>query len=156
MIWATVSSWSCFCWLYRASSSSIANNIINLISVLTIWWSPCVALSLVLLEEGVCYDQCGSLGKTLLAFALLHFVLQAQTCLSLQISLDFLLLFLPGLPISPPWTLDAELQLITARKCRDSGPFCITHLKLYNLLLELGHSSLQTRPFASPLLLWWI
>ena len=33
-----------------------------------------------------------SLDKTLLAFALLHFAVQGQTCLSLQISLDFLLL----------------------------------------------------------------
>ena len=33
-----------------------------------------------------------SLGKTLLAFALLHSVLQGQTCLLLQVSLDFLLL----------------------------------------------------------------
>ena len=32
-----------------------------------------------------------SLGKALLAFALLHFVLQGQTCLLLQISPDFLL-----------------------------------------------------------------
>ena len=31
-------------------------------------------------------------GKTLLAFALLHFVFQGQTCLLLQVSLDFLLL----------------------------------------------------------------
>ena len=58
MIWATVSSWSCFCWPYRASPSLAAKNIINLISVLTIWWCPCVESSLVLLEEGVCYDQC--------------------------------------------------------------------------------------------------
>ena len=28
MIWATVSSWSCFCWLYRASPSLAAKNII--------------------------------------------------------------------------------------------------------------------------------
>jgi len=34
MIWATVSSRSCFCWLYRASISLAANNIINLISLL--------------------------------------------------------------------------------------------------------------------------
>ena len=34
MIWATVSSWSCFCWLYRASPSLAAKDIINLISVL--------------------------------------------------------------------------------------------------------------------------
>ena len=41
MVWATVSSWSCFCWLYRASPSLAAKNTINLISVLTIWWCPC-------------------------------------------------------------------------------------------------------------------
>ena len=58
MIWATVSSQSCFCWLYRASPSLAAKNIINLISVLTIWSCPRVESSLVLLEEGVCYDQC--------------------------------------------------------------------------------------------------
>ena len=76
MIWATVSSWSCFCWLYRALYRALAaKNIISLILVLTIWWCPCVVSSLVLLEEGVCYDQCILLAK-LLAFALLHFVLQ--------------------------------------------------------------------------------
>ena len=42
MIWATVSSWSCFCWLYTVSPSLAAKNIINLISVLTIWWCPCI------------------------------------------------------------------------------------------------------------------
>ena len=57
MIWATVSSWSYFCWLYRASPSLAAKNIISLISVLTIWWCPCVESSLVLLEEGVCCDS---------------------------------------------------------------------------------------------------
>ena len=35
-----------------------AKNIINMISVLTIWCCPCVKSSLVLLEEGVCFDQC--------------------------------------------------------------------------------------------------
>jgi len=39
-----------------------------------------------------------SLGKTLLAFTLLHFVLQGQICLLLQVSLDILLLHL-----SPLW-----------------------------------------------------
>ena len=63
MIWATVNSQSCFCWLYRASPSLAAKNIINLISVLTIRWCPCVESSLVLLEEGVCYDQCILLAK---------------------------------------------------------------------------------------------
>ena len=58
LIWATVSSPSCFYWPYRASPSLAAKNTINRISVLTIWWCPCVESSLVLLEEGVCYDQC--------------------------------------------------------------------------------------------------
>ena len=44
MIWATVISWSCFCRLYRASPSFATENIINLISVLTIWWCPRVDL----------------------------------------------------------------------------------------------------------------
>ena len=57
MIWATISPRSCFCWLYRVFPSLAAKNIINLILVLTIWWCPCVESSLVLLEEGVCYDQ---------------------------------------------------------------------------------------------------
>ena len=42
-----------------------------------------------LLEKGVCYDQCILLAK-LLAFALLHFVLQGQTYLLLQVCLEFL------------------------------------------------------------------
>ena len=50
--------WSCFCFLYKTSPSSASRNIISLIFVLTIWWCPCVKLSLVLLEKGVCYDQC--------------------------------------------------------------------------------------------------
>ena len=58
MIWATVSSQSCFCWLYRASPSLAAKNIINLVLVLTMWQCPCVESSLVLLKEGVFYDQC--------------------------------------------------------------------------------------------------
>ena len=47
MIWGTVSTQSCFCWLYRASPCLAAKNIINLILVLTIWWCPCVESSLV-------------------------------------------------------------------------------------------------------------
>ena len=63
MIWATVSSRSCFCWLYRASPSLASKNIINLISVLTTWWCPCVESSLVLLEKGIFYGQCVLLAK---------------------------------------------------------------------------------------------
>ena len=58
MIWTTVSSRSCFSSVYRASPSLAAKNIINLISVMTIWWCPRIEFSLVLLEECVCYDQC--------------------------------------------------------------------------------------------------
>ena len=53
-----------FFWLYRASSSFAAKNMINLILVLTIWRCPRVKSSLVLLEEGVCYNQCILLEKT--------------------------------------------------------------------------------------------
>ena len=63
MIWSTVCSRSCFCSLHTASPSLPAKNIINLISVLAIWWCPCVESPLVLLEEGVCYDQCALLAK---------------------------------------------------------------------------------------------
>ena len=50
-----------FCWLYRASSAE--KNIINLISVLTIWWYPRIKSSMLLLEMGVCYDQHALLTK---------------------------------------------------------------------------------------------
>ena len=72
MSWATISSWSCFCWLYRASPFLAAKNIINLISVLTIWWCPCVESSLVLLQESVCYNQCIFLAKLSLLYISLH------------------------------------------------------------------------------------
>ena len=92
MIWATVSSQSSFCWLYRASPSLAAKNIINLISVLTIWWWPYVVFSC------ICGRRCllwpvHSLGRTLLAFALLHSVLQGQNCLLLQVFLDLKAIF---------------------------------------------------------------
>ena len=90
MIWAIVNSRSCFCWLYRAPPSLAAKNIINLILVLTIWWCPCIASSLV--GRGCLLWSVHSLCRILLVFALLHFVLQGQTCLLLQVSLDSLLL----------------------------------------------------------------
>ena len=78
MIWATVSSRSCFCWLYGDFPSLAAKNIINLIEVLTVWWYPCIESSLMSLEEGICYDQCIFLAKLCLAFAGLCFVLKAK------------------------------------------------------------------------------
>ena len=95
-IWAIDSSRSCFYWVYRVSSSSTAKNITKVIelrlpvSVLAIWWCPCVESSLV--DTGCSLWPVYSLGKTLLTFALPHFVLQGQTCLLLQVSLDFLFL----------------------------------------------------------------
>ena len=53
--------------------------------------SMCRVISCVV-ERGCLLWPMYSLGKTLLAFALLHFVLQGPTCLVLQVSLDFLLL----------------------------------------------------------------
>ena len=92
MIWAIVSSQSCFCWLCRASPSLAAKNMINLILVLTIClMSMCRVISHVV-GSGCLLWLLSSLGKTLLDFALLHFVLQGQTCLLLKVSLDFLLL----------------------------------------------------------------
>ena len=52
--------------------------------ILRIWWCPCVESSLVLLEEDLIH--------ILFAFTLLNFVLLDQTCLLLQVSLDFLCL----------------------------------------------------------------
>ena len=86
MIWVTVSSRSCFCWLYRTSPSSVAKNIINLILVLTIRWCLCEKSSLGLLEKCVCYDQRGfcvfffAFDKTLLTFAL--FILYSKVILA--------------------------------------------------------------------------
>ena len=76
MTWATVSTQSCFCWLYRASPSLAAKNIINLSLILTIWQCLCVESSLVLLEEGVCYDQCFLLAK--FSWPLLCFILYSK------------------------------------------------------------------------------
>ena len=50
-----------------------------------------------------------SLGKTLLVFAMLHFVLQGQICLLLQVFLDILLLH--SIPLWWKWDLFWELVL---------------------------------------------
>ena len=90
MIWATVGSQSCFCWLYRASPSLAAKNIINLILVLIIWWYPCVESFLVLLVESVYYDPCVLLTK--LCQPLSCFILYFKAKLaSYSMYLDFLL-----------------------------------------------------------------
>ena len=115
MVWATVSSWSCFWWLYRASPSLATENIINLIWVLTIWWYPCVVFSCVVGKGRLPWPVC-SLGKTLLDFALLHFISQGQICLLLQVCLDFLLLH------SSPlwWKGHLFFGISSIRSCRSS------------------------------------
>ena len=53
--------------------------------------SICRVISCVVRRECLLWPVC-SLGKTLLAFVLLHFVLQGQTCVLLQVSLNCLFL----------------------------------------------------------------
>ena len=71
-----------FCWLYTAYPSSVTKNIINLISVLSIWWCPCVKSSHVVVK-GYLLWLVHSLGRIQLAFALLYFILQGQIWLLL-------------------------------------------------------------------------
>ena len=98
MIWAIVSYWYCFCWLYIASPSLAEKQIINLTSVLTnLVMSMCKVFSCVVGRRYLLWPVC-SLGKILLVFALLHFVFQGQTSLLLQVSLDYVLLL-----SSPLW-----------------------------------------------------
>ena len=68
-----------------------AKDIINLISVSTIWWCSCMVFSCVVGRRCLLW-LVRSLGRTLLAFALLHSILQGQICLLLQVFLHFLLL----------------------------------------------------------------
>ena len=90
MIWATLSSQSWFCWLYRGSIFGCKEYNQCGFGIEHLVMSVCRVFSM-LLEEGVCYDQCFPLAK-LLAVSLLHFVLQGRICLLLQVFLDFLLL----------------------------------------------------------------
>ena len=86
MIWATVSSRSSFCWLYRAKEYNQSD-----LAIYYLVMSMCRGLSCVV-GRGCLLWPVRFLGKTLLAFAVLHSVLQGQTCMLLQIILDFLLL----------------------------------------------------------------
>ena len=91
MIWATVSSRSCFCWLCRTSPSLATKSIFSLISELTTLWCPCVEVISCAFGRECSLWSVSSLCKALLTFALLPFILQGQACLSLRVSLDFLL-----------------------------------------------------------------
>jgi len=102
MIWATVSSWSFFffffftdciellhlqCKKYNQSDFGIGHLVMSIYKVVSCAFGRGCLLWL------VCF-----LGKTPLTFALFQFVLQGQTWLLLQVSLDFLLLY-----SSPLW-----------------------------------------------------
>ena len=53
---------------------------------------------ILLLEESVCYDQCVLLAKLLLAFALLHFVLQSQlTCYFKHLLISYFCIPVPNM-----------------------------------------------------------
>ena len=56
------------------------------------WMMSMCSIFSCIVELGCLLWPVCSLVKTLLAFALLHFVLQGQICLFIQVSLDFLLL----------------------------------------------------------------
>ena len=86
-------SWSYFCWLYRTSPSLDANNKQSGFGINHLVMSTCKVFSCVV-GRGCLLWPLHSLGKTPLAFALLHPVLQGQICLLLQVFLDFLLLHL--------------------------------------------------------------
>ena len=90
MIWAIVSSRSHFCWLQRASPSLSAKTIISLVSVLpydddhvqnhlVCWWKRVFAITNVFSWQNS------------LSLCPASFCTQGQTCLLLQVSLDFLL-----------------------------------------------------------------
>ena len=102
MIWATVSSWSCFCWLYRSNGcwQFDLQRIFDCkeynqsdFSIDPLAMSMCRVFSCVV-GRGCLPWPMHSLGETLLAFSLLYFILQGQIFLLLQVFLD-LLLFIP-------------------------------------------------------------
>ena len=77
--------------------------------------SMCRVVSCVVGRGCLLWPVC-SLGKTLLVFDLLRFVLQGQTCLLLQVSLDFLLLY-----SSPLWWKGHLFLCVSSRRsCRSS------------------------------------
>ena len=76
-----------------------------------------------LLEEDVCYVQCVLLAK-LLAFALLHFVLQSQSCLLLQYLLT-------------SYFLCDEKDMILVLVIEGLID-CVHHNKLWKILEEMG------------------
>ena len=94
MIWAIVSSWYCFCWLYRASPSLATNNIINLILVLTISWYPWLSLLLCCWKRVFAMNSVYS-WKNSISLCPASFCTLRQICLLLQCFLTSYLAFQP-------------------------------------------------------------
>ena len=111
MIWATVSSQSCFCWLYSFSTFGFKKYNQSDFSIDYVVMSMCRVISWVVGKAYLALPAC-SLEKTLLAIALLHFVLQGQTFLLFQVSLDFLLC----IPI-PYNEKDISIELVNFSFC---------------------------------------
>ena len=105
MIWATGTSQSYFCSLYRASPSSDAKNITNVISVLTICWCPYVLC---------CWKRVSAM-TSVFSWQNSVSLCPASFCISrsnlpVQVSLDFLLLH-----SSPLWWKE-HLFLVLVQK----------------------------------------
>ena len=77
---------SCFCWLYRASPSGCKENNQSDFGIDHLVMSTYRVFSYVIGRTCLLWSV-HSLGKTLLAFALLHSVLQGQICLLFQVFL---------------------------------------------------------------------
>ena len=138
MIWATVSSWSCFCWLYRASPSLAAKNIISLILVLTIWWCPCVESSFVLLEEGFAMTSVFSWQNSI-SFCPASFRIPRP---NLPVTPDFS--WLPTFTFqSPIMKRTSFLGVSSKRSCRSSSNHSTSPLQRYWLGLGLDHRDIE-------------
>ena len=84
MIWATVSSRSCFCWLYRAFPSLVTKNIVNLILIFTDHLVMSMYKIVPIVGRGCLLWPVPSGGKTV-SFCPTPFCTKGQTCLLLQV-----------------------------------------------------------------------
>ena len=114
-----------FWWLYRTFPSSVAKNIINVIWVLTIWWCPYVESSHVLLEDGICYDQCKTLAKILPALSWQNSV---SLCPASFCTPKLNLPVTPGISWFPTFAFQSPMKkrtffgISSRRSCRSSRP----------------------------------
>ena len=143
MIWATVSSLSCFCWLYRASPSLTSKNIINLILV----WSPgdvhvyshllCCLKRVFAMTSAFSWQNSISLCST-------SFCTPSQICLLLQVFLDSLLLLSSPLQWkfnqSGIYFLHYLLSCFSIHPC-SLIPFLLRSLTRHKLVLQHSQES---------------